>query len=98
MCCRPFEGVGIASSNCGASLALHASTSGCHKIRAAYSVLVCQGAVSVEGEAVLWKPKMPRAPASYTAADRADGGEDALLELANPGATPAIPARPAAKS
>jgi len=34
---------------------------------------------------VLWKPKMPRTPASYVSADRSDGGEDSLLDLANPG-------------
>ncbi len=41
--------------------------------------------MSVEGEAVLWKPKVPRTPASYVSADRSDGGEDSLLDLANPG-------------
>ena len=47
--------------------------------------LMCQGAVAVEGEAVLWKPRMPRPTASYAPADRSEGGEEAFLELAGPG-------------
>ena len=37
---------------------------------------------------MLWKPKMPRATASYSPADRSEGGEDAFLELAAPGGEP----------